>query len=335
MYPSSALVESYARNRFEEQAVNTMAQDVPKGLLADQKYIPSKYFYDARGSKLFEEICGLPEYYPTRTELGLLYGHAQDIVRGFRQGDLVELGAGADWKIRPLLDALGPWRRADVRYVPVDVCGPALLESAARLTAVYPEMRVNGMVADFTCGLHKLQSDRPKVVLFFGSTIGNLDEGEALAFLQDVAAMLNPGDRFILGLDMVKPVEILEAAYNDSRNVTAEFNKNILRVVNRGLRAAFNPAGFDHAAFFNKSQERVEMHLRARRDMCVEIQDLNISVTLKKDETILTEICRKFSRDGAEKMIRDAGLEVSRWYSDPKGWFSILEAVPGRPRPRE
>ncbi len=225
MHASFSSAESTARNRREEDATDAMAQDVLKGLLADQKYIPSKYFYDARGSKLFEVICNLPEYYPTRTELSLLATHAEEIVRGLRHGDLVELGAGANWKIRTLLDALGPWRRGHVRYVPVDVCGPALRESAAELTTAYPELRVDGIVADFTRDLHRLHSDRPKVVLFFGSTIGNLDEGEAVAFLQDVAAMLNPGDRFVLGLDMVKPIQILEAAYNDSRNVTAEFNR--------------------------------------------------------------------------------------------------------------
>jgi L-histidine Nalpha-methyltransferase len=327
MHTSSAVVESTARNRFEEDATNTMAQDVLKGLMADQKYIPSKYFYDERGSKLFEVICDLPEYYPTRTELQLLSIHAEDMVRGLRQGDLVELGAGANWKIRTLLDALGPSRRADVRYVPVDVCGPALLESAAQLTAVYPELRVNEIVADFTRDLHRQQSDRPKVVLFFGSTIGNLDDGESLSFLQDVAAMLNPGDRFLLGLDMVKPVEVLEAAYNDSRNVTAEFNKNILLVINRELQANFHPDDFEHVAFFNDEEERIEMHLRAERDIRVEVKAIAASFALRKGETIRTEICRKFRRDGAEKMIRAAGMEVSRWYSDPKGWFSLLEAV--------
>jgi L-histidine N-alpha-methyltransferase len=327
MFASSALTESIARARFEEDATKTMARDILKGLTADEKYIPSKYFYDARGSKLFEAICNLPEYYPTRTELRLLSTHAKDIVRGLRQGDLVELGAGANWKIRTLLDALGPSRRADLRYVPVDVCGPALRESAAQLTSVYPEMRVNGIVADFTRDLHRLQLNRPKVVLFFGSTIGNLDEEEASSFLQDVAAMLNPGDRFLLGLDMAKEVEILEAAYNDSRNVTAEFNKNILLVINRELHATFNPASFDHAAFFNEKQEQVEMHLRARKDMCVDVEALRISVVLNKGETIRTEICRKFRRNGAQKMIRAADMKVSRWYSDPKGWFSLLEAV--------
>ena len=165
----------------------------------------------------------------------------KDIVRGLGQGDLVELGSGANWKIRTLLDALGRWRRSNVRYVPVDVCASALTKSAAELITVYPELKVNGIVADFTCDLHCVQSDRPKLVLFFGSTIGNLNEREASSFLQGVAATLNPGDRFLLGLDMVKPVEILEAAYNDSQSVTAEFNKNILLVINRELRANFNP----------------------------------------------------------------------------------------------
>lgn len=308
-----------------------MAREVLTGLTADQKYIPSKYFYDERGSKLFETICNLPEYYPTRTELRLLSSHAENILRGLGQGDLVELGAGANRKIRILLDALDTSRRAEVRYVPVDVCGPALLESAAQLAALYPEVKVNEIVADFTHDLHMFKSDRPKIILFFGSTIGNLDEGESLSFLQNVAAILNPGDRFLLGLDMVKPIEILEAAYNDSQNVTAEFNRNILLVINRELRATFNPTSFDHAAFFDEKQERVEMHLRARRDMSVEIKALRTSVILKKSETIRTEICRKFRKNGAEKMIRDAGMRVSRWYSDPKGWFSLLEAGPDRP----
>jgi L-histidine N-alpha-methyltransferase len=323
-----ASAESTARNRFEEDATDTMAQDVLKGLTADRKYLPSKYFYDARGSKLFEEICDLPEYYPTRTELQLLSTHAEDIVRELRHGDLIELGSGANRKIRTLLDALGPSRRADVRYVPVDVCSSGLQASAAELRTVYPEMKIKGIVADFTRDLHRLRSDRPKLILFFGSTIGNLDEWEALSFLRDAAALLNPGDRFLLGLDMVKPVEIIEAAYNDSRNVTAEFNKNILHVINRELHASFNPAAFDHVAFFNQELEQVEMHLRARRDICVDVKALGISVRLKKGETIRTEICRKFTRHSAEKLIRDAGMEVSRWRSDPKGWFSLLEAVP-------
>lgn len=328
MYTFSTLTEAAGGMHIESNSIDMPARDILKGLTADSKYVPSKYLYDARGSKLFEAICDLPEYYPTRTELRLLSTHADDIVRGLRHGDLVELGAGANRKIRTLLDALGASRRADVRYVPVDVSHHALLESAAQLTTVYPELRVNGIVGDFTGDLPGLQSDRPKLVLFFGSTIGNLNEREAASFLERVAATLNPGDRFILGLDMVKPVEILEAAYNDSLNVTAEFNKNVLFVLNRELRASFDPDAFDHMAFFNTERERVEMHLRAQEDMCVDVDALSISVELKRGETIRTEICRKFRRAGAEEMIRNAGMEVNRWYSDPRGWFSLLEAVP-------
>ncbi len=335
MRASSALTGLTARSRFEEDATSTMAQDVLAGLRAEQKYIPSKYFYDARGSRLFELICNLPEYYPTRTEMRLLSTHAKDIVRGLGQGDLVELGSGANWKIRTLLEALGHRRRSDVRYVPVDVCASALKQSTAELTTVYPELRVNGIVADFTRDLHCIQSSRPKLILFFGSTVGNLNEREACSFLEGVAAILNPCDRFLLGLDMVKPVEVLEAAYNDSRNVTAEFNKNILLVINRELQANFKPDAFEHLAFFNNEEERVEMHLRARRDIWVEVKAIGASFALRKGETIRTEICRKFRLHGAEKMILDAGMEVSRWYSDPKGWFSLVEAVLARPWPSE
>lgn len=325
MRTSSAFAKSADLNGLEN-ATNTMAHEVLNGLMADQKYLPSKYFYDARGSKLFESICHLPEYYPTRTELWLLSTHADAIVRDLEQGDLVELGAGANWKIRILLDALGPQRRASVRYVPIDVCGPALIESEAQLTTVYPEVKVDGIVADFTCELHSVRLDRPKLVLFLGSTIGNLEPEEAGSFLKNVAAMLNPGDRFLLGLDMIKPVEILEAAYNDSQNVTAQFNKNMLLVINRELRADFAPEAFDHVAFFNDEEERIEMHLRARRDVSVELKSIPASFALTKGETIRTEICRKFTRRSAEKLIRDAGMVVNRWYSDPKGWFSLLEA---------
>ncbi|MEW6113601.1 MAG: L-histidine N(alpha)-methyltransferase [Thermodesulfobacteriota bacterium] len=331
MPASSTFAESAVRNRFEKDPTNTMAQDVLKGLMADQKYIPSKYFYDARGSKLFEVICNLPEYYLTRTELRLLSTHAKDILRRFQKGDIVELGAGGNRKVRILLDALGASCRPDVRYIPVDVCGTTLLESAAQLAEVYPEVTVNGMVADFTRDFRRLRSDRLKLVLFLGSTMGNLDEGETLSLLQRVAAMLNPGDRFLLGLDMVKPVEIIKAAYNDSRNVTAEFNKNILLVINRELDATFNPANFDHVAFFDERKEQIEMHLRARKEICVDLKALRILVVLKKGETIRTEICRKFRRARAQRMIRDAGMEVTHWYSDPKGWFSLLEAGLAQP----
>ncbi len=327
MRQSLALTGLTGRDLFEEDATSMEADDILEGFRAEQKHIPSKYFYDARGSRLFDLICNLPEYYPTRTEIRLLHKYAKEIVREFRQGDIVELGAGANLKIRVLLEALGRWRRSDVAYVPVDVCASALRQSSGELKTSYPELRINGVVADFTRDLQCVKSDRPKLVLFFGSTIGNLNEREASSFLQGVAATLNPGDRFLIGLDMVKPVQIIEAAYNDSQRLTAEFNKNILLVVNRQLRANFNPDSFDHAAYFNHEKERIEMHLRAKKDIWAQAKAISASFALEKGETIRTEICRKFRRHVAEKMIHDAGMKLSRWYTDSRGWFSLLETV--------
>jgi L-histidine N-alpha-methyltransferase len=256
-----------------------------------------------------------------------LHTHAEDITKGFRRGNLVELGSGSHIKIRILLDALGRQRRSGVTYMPVDVSQAALTQSAEELKAVYPELEIECVASDFTRDLHRVPSNRSKLVLLFGSTIGNLDEPESRSFLRGVARILNSGDRFLLGLDMLKPAHILEAAYNDSRNVTAEFNKNMLLVLNRELRANFRTDDFDHLAFFNENLDRVEMHLRARRKIQVEISRIELSFFLERGETIRTEICRKFSRPAAEGMINDAGLEVRRWYTDAKEWFSVAEIV--------
>ena len=313
------------RNHLSERSDRQIVLDVRRGLTGVQKYISSKYFYDARGSVLFDRICNLPEYYLTRTELALLQSIARELTRDFENGDLVELGSGANWKIRILLDALGRARRATTRYVPVDVSETALLAAARHLLKLYPELEVTGVVADFTRDLHQLPTDRSKLLLFFGSTIGNLNEAESQIFLRAVADTLSDGDRFILGLDMLKSPEIVEAAYNDSQEVTAAFNKNVLLVLNRELRATFDPDDFDHVAFFNEDEERIEMHLRANRRVDVEIRDLDNSVRLEKGETIVTEICRKFSRASAGNMLNSAGLDIMRWHTDPKGWFSIAE----------
>jgi len=302
-----------------------MASDVRAGLTAENKSIPSKYFYDARGSELFENICSLPEYYLTRREMALLDENADELVDGFADGDLVELGAGSNRKIRTLLDAMGGSRRATIRYVPLDVSEAALVESGKELVAIYPELEVMGVVGDFNRHLNLIESDRSKVVLFLGSTIGNLDEHESRVFLRSVAEIMGPEDRLLLGLDMVKPREILEAAYNDSQGVTAEFNKNVLRVLNRDLGGDFDLNDFEHVAFFNERDEHVEMHLRAERSLRVRIADPGLTVNFDRGETIRTEISRKFSRSSAEKMVEAAGLRTERWHWDSKKWFAVAE----------
>ena len=304
-----------------------LARDIRVGLTSKQKAIPSKYFYDSRGSKLFEEICHLPEYYLTRVEMALLQDKAHVIMNDFTHGDLVELGSGANWKIRMLIAALDREVRSLTRYVPVDVSETAIVEAARDLVEVFPELSVKGVVADFTRDLRRLPNDGPKLMLFLGSTIGNMNHEESVRFLTSVARSLRPGDRFILGLDMVKSPEIIEAAYDDAEGVTADFNRNLLLVVNRELDANFSLDHFDHLAFFNEEEEQVEMHLKANRPVRVEIPHIDLTVTLDEGETIHTEISRKFRKTSVQRMVEDAGLKIEHWLQDPNGWFALVDLV--------
>jgi L-histidine N-alpha-methyltransferase len=300
-------------------------RDVLEGLTAEPKSIPSKYFYDARGSRLFREICRLPEYYQTRTELSILKGCADRIIENYRQADVIEFGSGEDLKIRTLFNAAFDSPEADICYIPVDVSAAALLESAGELSRTYPRLRVSGIVADFTKHIDLIPRRRKRLFLFFGSTIGNFTEKKRREFLVNVSCQMGPDDRFILGIDIIKPVEILERAYNDSLGITAQFNKNILDVLNKRLNADFDEDLFEHVAFYNVVEERVEMHLLARRSHVVQIRDLGLNIDMQGGETIRTEVCKKFNKDSATAMVEEAGMRIERWNSDPRGWFSLLE----------
>ena len=297
--------------------------DIAMGLTASQKYIPSRYFYDSHGSHLFELVCGLPEYYQTRTELAILNDAASFIMAGFDTGYLIELGSGSNRKVRTLLDAAP--RPQDICYMPIDVSESALFDASIELLELYPSLKVLGMVADFTKHIEAFPGDRIRLITFFGSTIGNFNEENRLHLLNSVVRLMGPEDRFLIGLDMIKPRDILEKAYNDARGITAQFNKNILNVVNRELNAEFNADYFDHLAFFDETKGRVEMHLKANRSVSVEIGKLGLNVHFERNETIHTEICEKFSRESAERMVLQAGLEIKRWFTDSRGWFSLVE----------
>ena len=325
MHSSIASERIAFRNYMRDTFQSDIRRDVLRGLASHQKSLPSKYFYDAYGSQLFETICSLPEYYQTRTELSILKGCAADIVRDLREADIVELGSGPNLKIRTLLDACFRSPRADIRYVPVDLSESALVEASAGLLDSYPDLKILGIVADFTKHIEKIPSGRKRLFVFFGSTIGNFSGEARIGLLRSVAKMMEPGDRFLLGIDMIKRVEVLEPAYNDSMGVTAEFNKNILNVLNRELNADFALSNFEHVAFYNATKEQVEMHLRANRRVSVKIKGLGMQVSMEPGETIHTETCGKFSRESAEAMTEAAGLRIDRWYSDPKGWFSLVE----------
>ncbi|MDI6886505.1 MAG: L-histidine N(alpha)-methyltransferase [archaeon] len=318
------------RNYLTSSFYKEISTDVLTGLTADQKFIPSKYFYDERGSKLYELICKLPEYYLTRTDLSILEEKGGTIMEPFEKGDLVELGSGANWKIRTLIDAANEPHGANLRYVPVDVSESALVAASEDLINKYPKLRVLGIVADFTRHLDRIPNEFPKLTILFGSTIGNFSEVESQEFLRTVANSIKPGDRFLIGLDMIKEKNVMEAAYNDAQGVTSAFNRNILHIINRELNANFDISVFDHVAFFNGEEEQVEMHLQAKHRTAVEIKNLNLSVEFEKGETIHTEISRKFSKESAMKMFSRAGLTVARWFTDPKGWFSLVEVVRSR-----
>jgi len=300
-------------------------REIIEGMTQPQKRLPSRYFYDAYGSWLFERICDLPEYYLTRTELAILTANAPEIMAFFSGGfgDLVELGSGSNRKIKILLDALDGPRAYPIRYVPMDISESALYEAAQELLYTYDDLDILGIIADFTRHLEVLPPGR-KLITFLGSTIGNFPSLERVAFLRGVAQVMNTEDGLLLGLDMLKSPDLLEAAYNDSRGMTAEFNKNILHNLNRSLNADFNTTDFEHQAIFVKEKERVEMHLRATRDTSARIADLDFTVLCRKGETIHTEICKKFSRAQAHRDFQRAGLAALKWFTDPQGWFSLV-----------
>lgn len=298
--------------------------DLVAGLTARPKCIPCKYFYDAQGSRLFEAICRLPEYYPTRTEMALLKEVAPGLAGTLNHKDLVELGSGADRKIGILLEAASPDTRSTLRYIPVDISDSAVLNSSLNLKTRFPELAVRGIVADFTSRLETLPTGRPTLFLFLGSTIGNFDEVESVLFLRNMAAAMKPEDTLLIGFDMVKPITIIEAAYNDAQGVTAEFNKNILKVINQELQTFFDPSCFDHLAFFNEKYSRIEMHLKANQDVTVRIDSLNTTLEIMEGETFHTENSRKFTKKSIEQMAGLAGLTIQDWHQDADQWFSLV-----------
>jgi L-histidine Nalpha-methyltransferase len=308
--------------------LRTLARDVRVGLQSPHKSLPPKYFYDDRGAQLFDTICDLPEYYLTRTEQALLAAVAADIVALTAPADLVELGSGASRKTRILLDA---FTRAGcaLRYVPMDVSAGMLRRAARTLLRDYPQLRIHGIVADYEEELASLPSGRRRLVIFLGSTIGNFTPAATARFLAGVHRHLASGDHFLLGVDLVKPVAVLEAAYNDRAGVTADFNRNILRVINRELDASFDPEQFEHVAFFNAEQSQIEMHLRARSAHRVDIRGLHLTVPFAAGETIHTEISRKFTAAAARAMLVAAGFEPLRWYTPEDDAFGLaLARVP-------
>jgi L-histidine N-alpha-methyltransferase len=303
----------------------SLRTDVAEGLTAMPKALPPKWFYDERGSELFEEITELPEYYPTRTERTILVAHAGDIAAATQSRTLIELGAGSGEKTRLLLDAVRPHR-----YVPVDVSGDFLATTAEQIATDYPALDVRAFVADYDQHLHLLPPGDHRLIVFLGSTIGNMGPAERVSFLSGLGAIMGPSDAILLGTDLVKDADRLVAAYDDARGVTAEFNRNVLRVINRTLNADFVPERFEHVALWNAADEWIEMRLRSTADQVVTVADLDLTVEFVAGEEMRTEISAKFRRERLDAELGAAGLELDQWWTDPADDFALSLI---RPRP--
>lgn len=308
-------------------AAEALRADVLRGLTATPKTLPPKWFYDERGSELFDQITRLPEYYPTRAERSILVEHAGDVAAACGADTLVELGSGTSEKTRLLLTAL---RGAGglARFVPFDVDPSVLRAAGAAVAREYPGVAVHAVVGDFERHLPLLPGGGRRLVAFLGSTIGNFEPAPRAEFLRSLASTLTAGDSFLLGTDLVKDPARLVAAYDDSGGVTAAFDRNVLAVVNRELKADFDLDAFDHVARWDAGAEWVEMRLRSRRAQTVSIAALDLTVDFAEGEQMRTEVSAKFRRDRVEGELAAAGLRMTEWWTDADGDFGLSLSVP-------
>jgi len=309
-----------------DDLADALAADVRDGLVRAPKELPPKWFYDDRGSKLFDDITRLPEYYPTRAERSILDARAGEIAATSRADTLVELGSGTSEKTRLLLDALADAGSLE-RFVPFDVSEQTLRDAAGAIAVEYG-VSVHAVVGDFERHLARLPGGGRRLVAFLGGTIGNLAPAMRARFLSELAESLGADDALLLGTDLVKDVARLEAAYDDAAGVTAEFNRNVLHVVNRELDADFEPEAFAHVARFDPDEEWIEMRLRAEAPMTVRLRALDLEVGFGAGEEMRTEISAKFRRERVEAELGAAGLEVLEWWTDAAGDFALSLSRP-------
>jgi L-histidine Nalpha-methyltransferase len=314
----------------DAEAAATMARDVHEGLCSDAKELAPKYFYDERGSQLFEQITELPEYYPTRAERAILAERSAEIVAAADEPrSLVELGSGSAAKTRHLLSAM---RDAGClhTYVPVDISEEITHQTAKLLVEEYPGLAVRGLVCDFEHHLERIPDEEVegRLIAFLGGTIGNLYPAARRDFLTRLAGLMGPQDRLLLGTDLVKAPARLEAAYNDASGVTAEFNKNVLQVLNRELGADFDLDAFEHVARYDEAEARMDIRLRSLAAQTVSLAELDIDVEFADGEEMRTEISTKFTLESLEGIYAEAGLEMSGWFTDEAGDYALSLASP-------
>ncbi|MGQ0479857.1 MAG: L-histidine N(alpha)-methyltransferase [Pseudonocardia sp.] len=306
--------------------VEALRSDARVGLTASPKDLPPKWFYDAAGSELFELITKLPEYYPFEAEREILRGRAAEIAAASGAESLVELGSGSSEKTRLLLDALGAGGTLR-RYLPLDVSEAALREAMDALSIEYPGLAVHGIVGDFTRHLDRIPAEGKRLLAFLGGTIGNLRPAERARFLRSARDALRPGEQLLLGTGLVIDPSVMVPAYDDDQGITAEFNRNVLRVLNRELGADFVPGAFDHVAVWSDEREWIEMRLRARRPMTVRVPELGLEVSFAEGEEMRTETSAKFRRAGVAAELEAAGFDLTAWWTDRAERFAVSLAT--------
>jgi len=317
-------------NLENNSADRSLAQDVLEGLGGRPKELPPKYFYDEYGSWLFDRICHVPEYYPTRTEDALLQRHARDIIAISKPDTIFELGSGASRKTVHLLNACEQESCYSI-YQPLDVCGEMLVDAGQRLVRNYGWLDVEALVGDYSAGLDFASGrEGSGLYVFLGGSIGNFTHQQAVSFLTGVRRSMCSQDFLLLGADRVKSTDVLNAAYNDARGYTEAFNLNILSVINRELGGQFVLEHFRHHAFFNEDAAQIEMHLRSTRAQRIDIESLAMQVEFAQGETVRTEISRKFTPESLAGLVDDAGFSIARHYQPENGYFSLLLLTPNR-----
>ncbi|MDJ0507515.1 MAG: L-histidine N(alpha)-methyltransferase [Aphanizomenon sp.] len=307
------------------QELNNGGEDVIQGLSQNPKILSPKYFYDDPGSQLFEKICELPEYYPTRTEACILQQYADEIAEITNCCELIELGSGSSTKTQALLTAYQKIATS-CRYLPIDVSGGILKTSVLQLQKKYPDIAIHGLLGTYEQALVHLQSNylQSRMLFFLGSSLGNFNPEECDIFLNQVSRTLQPGDYFLLGIDLQKPQDILEAAYNDSQEVTAAFNLNMLSHLNWRFQGNFDISLFKHQAIYNQVDNQIEMYLHCQKSHAVSLEALDLKVDFEEGESILTEISRKFDLATMEKQLQGKGLKTVKTWTDEKGWFGLI-----------
>ena len=314
------------KNLLPEMGIDHVHEEIMTGLSCKKKYISSKYFYDKIGSELFEAITKLEEYYPTRTEKSILRQIAPELMNRNSSLEIIELGSGDCSKISILFDAVEKDTLEHLTYVPVDVSESAIEQSANDLAKRHPLLSINGYVLDFMQQLNEIpRSGKPRLICFFGSTIGNFSTKDAQNIIKKLSEEIVPGDSLLVGFDLEKPDEILHAAYNDSKGITLKFNKNILNSINSIMQSDFCESDFDHHAVYNPEKSRVEMHLIANKKCEINSPYLKHALPIEKGEKIHTENSNKFTLSAIEELTNNTNLSIDKTYTDPKNWFALVQ----------